>query len=145
MNRRHFLRATAAAALTAFMLAGVACAAGPKTPGREQDEARRRQLEREIAALEARMRAALPEFESEQHAWEGRVLQQEGAAGRDVPRRIMTILALEPSEREPAQREEVAAYFRPLSKTLGAISRQLAARRAALAALPPATRTRAVK
>ena len=143
MNRRHFLRATAALALTAFTLAGAACAAGPKTQGREQDEAKRRQLEREIAALEARMRAALPEFESEQHAWEAEVMQQAGAKGREVPARILAILALEPSEREPAQREEVAAYFRPLSKTLGALSRQLAAKRKALAALPPAARAHA--
>ena len=142
MHRRHFLRAIAAAALTACTLAGAACAAGPKTQGREQEADKRRQLEREIAALEARMRAALPEFESEQHAWEAEVWQQAGAAGRDVPARIRAILALEPSEREPAQRAEVAAYFRPLSKSLGALSRQLAAKRAAL---QPATRTRPVK
>ena len=60
----------------------------------------------------------------------------------DVVRPGILLHGLEPSEREPAQREAVAAYFRPLSKTLGALSRQLAARRAALAALPPVTRTR---
>ncbi len=80
------------------------------------------------------MAALHPDFEREQHRWEAEVLRQTGTTGSKVPARIRTILELEPSEREPAQREEVAAFFRPLSKTLGAISRQVAASRAALAA-----------
>ena len=140
MNRRHFFHATAAAALTAL-----ASAAGPQAVDWEQVAAKRAQLEREIATLKARMSAALPEFEVERQAWESRVLQDPGSEGTKEPKlppRIQAILALEPSEREPAQREEVVAYFRPLSKTLGAICQQLAARRAALAALPGPRRGR---
>ena len=106
----------------------------------EQVGERRQELGKEIAALEAKMVALQPDFEREQHRWEADVLQQASPArtgGAEVPRRIRTILELEPSEREPAQREEVAAFFRPLSKTLGDICRRLAAQRAALAALRP--------
>ncbi len=56
---------------------------------------------------------------------------------RELPPTIKTILALEPSEREPKQREELAAYFRPLSKTFAALNQQLAAKRAELAEIKP--------
>jgi len=98
--------------------------------------ARRIELEKEIAALEAKIRTALPECEREQHAWEAKILQAAArtkSAPPQVPPRIMAILALEPTEREPAQRAELAAYFQPRSKTLGEVTRQLAVKRTALA------------
>ncbi|MCE9608688.1 MAG: hypothetical protein K8R23_00510 [Chthoniobacter sp.] len=108
------------------------CAAVEPVP-----HAARIELEKDIARLEAKIHASLPEFESEQHAWEAEVLQAAAARSKtappQVPPRIRAILALEPTEREPAQREELAAYFRPRSKTLGDLTRQLAAKRATLA------------
>ena len=56
---------------------------------------------------------------------------------RELPAGIRATLALEPSEREPKQREELAAYFRPLSKSFAGLNQQLAAKRAELAAIKP--------
>ncbi|RYD80667.1 MAG: DUF1553 domain-containing protein, partial [Verrucomicrobiaceae bacterium] len=56
---------------------------------------------------------------------------------RELPAAIRTILALEPSEREPAQREALAAYFRPLSKTYATIRQEIDTRRRELAAIKP--------
>ena len=56
---------------------------------------------------------------------------------RELPAGIKAILALEPSEREPKQREELAAYFRPLSKTFAGLNQQLTTKRAELAAIKP--------
>ncbi len=56
---------------------------------------------------------------------------------RELPAGLRAILALEPSEREPKQREELAAYFRPLSKNFAAMNAQLSAKRAELAAIKP--------
>lgn len=56
---------------------------------------------------------------------------------RELPRSIRTILALEPSEREPAQREELATYFRPLSRTYAALQEQITKKRKELAAIKP--------
>ncbi len=56
---------------------------------------------------------------------------------RELPAGLRAILALEPSEREPKQREELAAYFRPLSKSFAGLNQQLAAKRAELAAIKP--------
>ena len=136
MNRCRFLSFVAAALLAGSTRVCAAPAPTPVPHGKAQAAARGKQLRQEIKILEARMRAAQPEFEREQHAWEGDVLQRSGTAekSREVPARILAILALEPTEREPAQREEVAAYFRPRSKTLGGLWKQLAAKRAALPA-----------
>ena len=56
---------------------------------------------------------------------------------RELPAGLRATLALEPSEREPKQREELAAYFRPLSKASAALNQQLAGKRAELAAIKP--------
>ena len=56
---------------------------------------------------------------------------------RELPAGIRTILALEPSEREPKQREEITAFFRPLSRGFAELGRQIDARRAELAAIKP--------
>ena len=56
---------------------------------------------------------------------------------RELPAKIKAVLALEPSEREPKQREELAAYFRPLSKNFAALNQQITAKRAELAAIKP--------
>ena len=136
MNRCRFLSFVAAVLLAGSTRVAAAPASTPVPHGTAQAAARGKQLRQEIKILEARMRAAQPEFEREQHAWEGDGLQRSGTAekSREVPARILAILALEPTEREPAQREEVAAYFRPRSKTLGGLWKQLAAKRAALPA-----------
>jgi hypothetical protein len=56
---------------------------------------------------------------------------------RELPAGIRAILAIEPSEREPKQREELAAYFRPMSRTFSELGKQLEAKRGALAAIKP--------
>ena len=56
---------------------------------------------------------------------------------RELPAKLKAILALEPSEREPKQREELAAYFRPLSQAFSELNQQLTAKRAELAAIKP--------
>ncbi len=61
----------------------------------------------------------------------------QSAPVRELPPAIKAALALEPSEREPKQREAVAAYFRPLSKTHAGLTQQLTAKRAELAAVKP--------
>ena len=95
-------------------------------------------LKNEIAALEAKARGGWPEFEAEQRAWEAEVMQPAPDGTTKLPANIRTILALEPSEREPKQRAELAAYFRPLSKTFAELIQRLKTKRAALAALKAA-------
>lgn len=56
---------------------------------------------------------------------------------RELDAKIRTILALEPSEREAGQREALANYFRPISKTVAEIEKQLSSKRAELAAIKP--------
>lgn len=56
---------------------------------------------------------------------------------RELPDEIRAALALEPTERSQAQRKEVAAFFRPLSKTAEATNRQIEARRQDIAKLKP--------
>ena len=111
MNRCRFLSFVAAVLLAGSTRVAAAPASTPVPHGTAQAAARGKLLRQEIKILEARMRAAQPEFEREQHAWEGDVLQRSGTAekSREVPASILAILALEPTEREPAQREEVAA------------------------------------
>jgi hypothetical protein len=55
----------------------------------------------------------------------------------ELPEKIRATLALEPSEREPAQRESLAAYFRPLAKTLGGVRKEIETKKAELAKAKP--------
>jgi hypothetical protein len=94
----------------------------------------------EIAALDAQARSDSPEFEAELREWEGKVaeppewsVQKKGK--EVVPEKIGKILAIEPSERSPADAATLARYFRPRSKTVSAAQRAAAAKRAELAAL----------
>ncbi len=52
---------------------------------------------------------------------------------RELPPSIMTTLALEPTERTPQQREELAKYYRPLSQQFAALSKQIEGKKAELA------------
>ena len=56
---------------------------------------------------------------------------------RELPPGIRTILAINPGARDAKQREELASYFRPLSRAYADLGKQLDARRAALAAIKP--------
>ena len=104
-----------------------------------EQQAKMDALKSEIAALELKLSAASPEVEAEQHEWEASVAQQHGFVGPPLTafEVVRKIVALEPSEREPKQREELAAYFRPLSKALAPLHQQLSAKRAELASIKP--------
>ena len=121
--------------MKAFLPALFVLLAAGWVPGCAGDKAKVAALKGEIATIEAKLSAASPELEAEQHGWEAQMLQ--AAAPGELPAGIRAILALEPSEREPRQREELVAYFRPLSKTATSLNRQLAAKRAELAAIEP--------
>jgi hypothetical protein len=54
---------------------------------------------------------------------------------RELTERIKTILAAAPEARDERQKTELAAYFRPISKTYAALGKQRDAKRAELAAL----------
>jgi hypothetical protein len=56
---------------------------------------------------------------------------------RELPPSIMATIALEPSERSQQQREELIAYFRPLSKVDAETRKTIEARRTELAAIKP--------
>jgi hypothetical protein len=58
-------------------------------------------------------------------------------APRELSPEIKTILALAADARSPEQREALTAYFRPLSRTFAELGKQLAAKRAELAAVKP--------
>ena len=55
----------------------------------------------------------------------------------EVPESIRPILALEPSEREPAQREALVAYFRPKAESLKGLRKELETKKAELAKNKP--------
>jgi hypothetical protein len=107
--------------------------------------ARIAKLRAEIAALDAQARGDSPKFEAELREWEARMAEpSEWSDGKGkkqvVPERIAKILGIEPSERTDQQRAAITQYFRPLSKTVAAALRALAAKRAELAALRRAWR-----
>jgi len=56
---------------------------------------------------------------------------------RELPSHIKAILAIAPASRTDAQRADVTAYFRPLSKTYAGLGKQLEAKRVELAAVKP--------
>ncbi|MDB6155785.1 MAG: hypothetical protein JWL90_4238, partial [Chthoniobacteraceae bacterium] len=56
---------------------------------------------------------------------------------RELPNSIRAILAIEPSERAPGQRSEIAAYFLPFSKQFAALKTQIDAKKTALAKIAP--------
>ena len=58
-------------------------------------------------------------------------------APRELPPAIATILAINPGAREAKQREELASYYRPLSRAYADLGKQLGAKRAELAAIKP--------
>jgi hypothetical protein len=55
----------------------------------------------------------------------------------ELPENIRAILALEPTEREPAQREALAAFYRPMSKSFASLRKELDAKRGELAKNKP--------
>lgn len=61
----------------------------------------------------------------------------ESGVVNELPESIRATLALEPSEREPAQREALAAFFRPLSKAFAETRKAIAAKRSELANAKP--------
>lgn len=145
MTRARWLRALGLVLLAGSALECEAAAADPPPSRPASPAVTPRELEKEIAALAAKLRAAQPDYEREQSAWEATVLQEAerpNAPAPKTPPRILAILALEPTEREPGQRAELAAYFQPRSKTLGPLIRELAAKRATLAALTSAAEAR---
>jgi hypothetical protein len=56
---------------------------------------------------------------------------------RELPENIRATLALEPSEREPKQRETLLAYFAPMSKAFAEVQKAIDAKRADLAKIKP--------
>ena len=56
---------------------------------------------------------------------------------RELPPAIKAIIATDAGARSPEQREDIAAYFRPLSKAAAEIDRQVAAKRKEIAAIKP--------
>ena len=56
---------------------------------------------------------------------------------RELPPAIKAVLALEPTERDDAQRDTLGAYFRPLSKTLAEPYAQMVAKKKELAGINP--------
>jgi hypothetical protein len=56
---------------------------------------------------------------------------------RELPSSVRAILAIEPSERTPEQRTQLADHFRPMSKTYGALGKQIELKRAELAKIKP--------
>ncbi|HEY3897721.1 MAG TPA: DUF1553 domain-containing protein [Chthoniobacter sp.] len=56
---------------------------------------------------------------------------------RELPGQIKAILAIAPGARDDAQKAQVMAYFRPLSKAYADLGKQLEARRVQLAAIKP--------
>ncbi len=117
----------------------------PKMPLPTAEESTRlASLQAELSQLEERARATPPELEAELHEWEAKVSGSAGStegnsktAPAPLPPEIQTILALEPSEREPAQRAQLLAYFRPLSAWQASVKRDLVAKRAELARVKP--------
>ncbi|MEA3211967.1 MAG: hypothetical protein QOE70_5024 [Chthoniobacter sp.] len=55
----------------------------------------------------------------------------------ELPAQIKAILAVEPSERAPEQRDQLTAFFRSLSRTFAELGKQLEAKRGELAAMKP--------
>ena len=88
-------------------------------------------LTAEIAAIEAKGGVGSPAFEAELHEWEAKMAQHPEA----LPTNITATLALEPTERSPEQRRELAVFFRPRSKVYAAVAKEIAAKRAQLAKL----------
>lgn len=103
-----------------------------KTQREEEGKAR---VNGELAALLVKEKEAAPDYERELHEWEAGIAAK--PPEKPLPEGVRATLALEPSERTPAQREELGAYFRPLSKALGDITKQLAAKRVELAKIKP--------
>ncbi len=114
-----------------------------------EEKRRLETLAAEIAALDERLKSNPPELETEQLEWEAKVHAATGGAGDapaaglggpspgdaeakpiagPLPPDLRTILALEPTERTPEQRAEIAAFFRPLSPTLAAWRKERAAK-----------------
>ncbi len=60
--------------------------------------------------------AESPDFMAEMHAWEAEMARPAAQAARELPEKIRTILALEPSERDEAQARAIADYFRELKQ-----------------------------
>jgi hypothetical protein len=58
-------------------------------------------------------------------------------APRELPPGIWTVLAIDPGARDAKQREELASYFRPLSRAYAGLGKLLDAKRAELAAIKP--------
>jgi Protein of unknown function (DUF1553)/Protein of unknown function (DUF1549)/Planctomycete cytochrome C/F5/8 type C domain len=58
-------------------------------------------------------------------------------APRELPPGIRAVLAIDPGARDAKQREELASYYRPLSRAYADLGKQLDAKRAALAAIKP--------
>jgi mono/diheme cytochrome c family protein len=56
---------------------------------------------------------------------------------RELPENIRAILALEPSEREQKQREELLAFFGPMSKAFAEVQKVIDGKRAELAKIKP--------
>lgn len=56
---------------------------------------------------------------------------------RELPHRIRTILAVEPGQRTPAQRNDLIAYFRPLAPSLAPLYQERAQRQKELAEIKP--------
>jgi hypothetical protein len=56
---------------------------------------------------------------------------------RELPAAIRGILAIEPSERTPEMRTQLADYFRPMSKSYGALAKQIEGKKAELAKIKP--------
>ncbi len=58
---------------------------------------------------------------------------------RELAPTIKAILAIDAVQRTPPQREELSAFFRPISKRFAELGKQLEAKRAELAAIKPVT------
>jgi hypothetical protein len=144
MHGRIKPNATGTAMLIAIMVcvssagAGEALRESPRKAGNVTEHMAK--LRAEIAALDAKARSDSPEFEAELREWEGKLAEPpewtvHQKSKEAVPEKIGKILAIEPSERSPADAAALARYFRPQSKTVATAKRIAASKRAELAAL----------
>ncbi len=95
--------------------------------------ARRAKLRQEIARREAVLNTPSPQLAAAQEKWE------QGLAGRPAPAPVAPLLAVAPSARTPAQKEQLARYYRSIAPELNQTRQQVAALRKQEAALRPVT------
>jgi hypothetical protein len=137
MTKRTRVRRAGAAALPGrsllvyALLSAAALVAGAADPEKPRLEEQVRQLQAELAGSHAAV-------EEERHVWEAEALKPENAPA--LPLAIRQILQLEPSERSPADRATLEAYYQDRSPLRRAIVARLEAAQRALAAATASTR-----